>query len=546
MTLTQHTDALDDELCTWPPRPQLFTRANALDQWPVPITPLTQDLVELPQERGLERAFAHVLGVSEPSPPWTWNACFYGYVMFGVTPAAALADNLPGWDRAGVYADYLGVRPDPEAADAAGPPVSPLKVARIGLRFFAALRGYPRRAASETSAARTLLAADRTRDWSVVDDDYLVDRIVDFPDLHVGQREPHAVASVISAALFKQLTATVSGAIGDEATGARLAREMITPLGGVHMREAIEAMADVAAGRMSREAFVDDYGFRGSNEFELAVRPWGEDPATLDRLIAAAGAQRAERDGSTREQARALVQHAAGWRWPLLRRLLGMTETHLRWRENGKVPMALGVAATRLVVREAARRLVRAQRIADPQDVFYLRSTELVAALRGEDVGSLIERIARRRQSRERALTFAIPEIVDAGPTGIAEVSAARWRSLGLIPPPAVDSAAATLTGVGGSRGTATGRARIVTDPADVELDEGDIVVARGTDSAWTPLFLQADAVVVDIGGMMSHACIAAREVGIPCVIDVKSGTTRIQEGQLITVDGDAGTVTLS
>ena len=97
MTLINQTSQMDDELCTWPADPQMFTRANALDQWPLPITPLTQDLVELPQERGLEAAFVSVLGVSKPSPEWTWNGCFFGYVMFGVTPSAALADNLPGW-----------------------------------------------------------------------------------------------------------------------------------------------------------------------------------------------------------------------------------------------------------------------------------------------------------------------------------------------------------------------------------------------------------------------------------------------------------------
>ena len=64
----QMVDRLDDELCTWPAEPQVFTRANALDQWPDPITPLTQDVVELPQERGLEGAFVRVLGVTEPEP----------------------------------------------------------------------------------------------------------------------------------------------------------------------------------------------------------------------------------------------------------------------------------------------------------------------------------------------------------------------------------------------------------------------------------------------------------------------------------------------
>jgi pyruvate,water dikinase len=84
-----------------------------------------------------------------------------------------------------------------------------------------------------------------------------------------------------------------------------------------------------------------------------------------------------------------------------------------------------------------------------------------------------------------------------------------------------------------------------VWDPDEVELAPGDVIVARGTDSAWTVLFYQADAVIVDIGGAMSHSAIAAREIGIPCVLNVKDGTTRIREGQRITVNGTTGMVTL-
>jgi phosphohistidine swiveling domain-containing protein len=543
-TFADLASELDDELCTWPRSRQLFTRANALDQWPLPITPLTQDLVELPQERGLEGAFASVLGVSKPSPEWTWNGCFYGYVMFGVTPAAELAENLPGWNKAGVYADYLGVHPDPAAPPEPDGPLRPAALARIGARFLTAMHNYPRDAQAEIASARAQLDADRQRDWSGVADAYLRERALGFHDLHVRQRVPHAVASVISAALFKQLNQSLIRLAGEE-DGTRLAKEMITPLGGVHMREAIDAMGEVHAGRLSREVFVREYGFRGTNEFELATRTWGDAPETLDRLLEAAGRSTANADSEVQRRARRSAQECAGWRWPLLRRQLAFTESHLRWRENGKVPMALGVASIRYVVREAARRLADRGRIDDVDDAYYLRRAELVAELGGAGSADLAPRIARRRATRQRAMDLPLPEIVDAGMSEITEVSAARWKSLGLIPPATAEHGDSVLIGVGGSHGSVTGRARIVTDPADVEIDEGDIVVARGTDSAWTPLFLQADAVVVDIGGVMSHACIAAREVGIPCVIDVKNGTSRIAEGQMISVDGDSGTVTL-
>jgi phosphohistidine swiveling domain-containing protein len=540
----QLASQLDDELCTWPREPQLFTRANALDQWPDPITPLTQDLVELPQERGLESAFASTLGVTDPSPEWTWNGCFYGYVMYGVTPAAALADKLPGWNRAGVYADYFGVRPDPDAPEDAVRAPNPLALLRVGAKFVVALRTYPHRAQRAITAARAELSHDRDRDWSTESDTYLRCRIEEFGDLHAPQREPHAVASVISAALFKQFSQSVIKLAGPE-EGARLATEAITPLGGVHMSEAIEAMAGVWTGARSREQFVQDYGFRGANEFELASRPWGEDPATLDRLIEAAGRPTTVVAGEVRRQARQRLHALAGPRWHLLRRQLTFAETHMRWRENGKIPMAMGVASIRLAVREAGRRLAARGRLDESCDVFFLRKAELLDELHGRELPDVADHVERRRRTHRLAQQLPLPEIVDASPAGVTRVSEARWRSLGVFPPDSVDEASAVLVGVGGSQGSVTGRARIVANPNGIDIDEGDILVARGTDSAWMPLFLQADAVVVDVGGLMSHACIAAREVGIPCVIDVKHGTARIAEGQLIRVDGNAGTVTL-
>ncbi len=104
----------------------------------------------------------------------------------------------------------------------------------------------------------------------------------------------------------------------------------------------------------------------------------------------------------------------------------------------------------------------------------------------------------------------------------------------------------AVLQGVPGCAGTARGRARVVLDPADpAGMEPGDILVAPLTDPAWTPLFLPAAAVVVNVGALMSHAVIVSRELGIPCVVAVDGATDRIVDGAMIEVDGTAGTVTV-
>ena len=102
------------------------------------------------------------------------------------------------------------------------------------------------------------------------------------------------------------------------------------------------------------------------------------------------------------------------------------------------------------------------------------------------------------------------------------------------------------LEGIPGCPGQATGRARVVLDPSDpTALEPGDVLIAPITDPAWTPLFVPAAAVVVDVGAQLSHAVIVSRELGIPCVVSVTGGTRLIPDGAQVTVDGTAGTVTV-
>jgi pyruvate,water dikinase len=102
------------------------------------------------------------------------------------------------------------------------------------------------------------------------------------------------------------------------------------------------------------------------------------------------------------------------------------------------------------------------------------------------------------------------------------------------------------LTGDAGCSGVARGRARVILDPSDpTALEPGDILIAPNTDPAWTPLFVPAGGVVVDVGALNSHAIIVSRELGVPCVVSVVNATKRIPDGALVEVDGGAGTVTV-
>jgi pyruvate,water dikinase len=560
LSLERYLGRLDDELCTWPTAPALFTRANANDQWPKPITPLTQDLVALPQERGLGIAFADELRVAVDHGPWTWNGTFYGWFTYAVEPAAAMADSLPGYSRAGVYGDYFGVSEDPDAPPPAPGRTSPLALAGIGARFVRALATYPSRSRRYRVEAETRLRADLAGDWTAVGDTVLLERLRAHHDEAVRYRVPHALASVISASLFKSVNAAAAKFAGSEASALVIAA--VSGVGGIHMREATAALGEVGRGTLPRSEFLDRFGYRGFNEFELAAPPWREDPETLDRLVAAARDNAGDRPGArpgdvpgdqpcdnaapVRAAARARLRAMAGRRWPLFSRQLDFVESHLRWRENGKVPMVLATHSIRLVVREAADRLVTRGRLATADDVFYLRLAELLDEFAGHPSADLAGAVERRRRTHELSAGLPLPEMIDAAPGSLGTISEERWRSLGVLPPGAGGGTGDRLVGTPGSPGRVAGRARIVLDPDDVEIDDGDVIVARGTDSAWAVLFYQADGVVVDVGGPMSHSSIAARELGIPCVVNVKGATSTIREGQRIVVDGDTGVVELS
>lgn len=170
-------------------------------------------------------------------------------------------------------------------------------------------------------------------------------------------------------------------------------------------------------------------------------------------------------------------------------------------------------------------------------DLWYLIEEELDDYV--ADPASFRDTIAERRRVHGE-LSRRIPPFYFEGE--IPPISEWELRSDRLEPVVVGE----TITGLAGCAGVARGVARVVLHPGDPRgLEPGDVLVAPLTDPSWTPLFVPADAVVVDVGASMSHAVIVSRELGIPCAISVQDATRRIPDGALIEVDGGAGTVTI-
>jgi phosphohistidine swiveling domain-containing protein len=298
---------------------------------------------------------------------------------------------------------------------------------------------------------------------------------------------------------------------------------------------------DWAAFARRFKAFVKEYGFRGQGEADPSVPTWDEDQTFVISVIKTNSTAsddndpflRARQGERTRTKLEARISRQLS---PAARKefihLAAQAQLYARTRERSKACWVRANRLLRPVLLEMADRCARSRGIASSADFFYLTMPEVSAILAEKGERDYSSAVKSRRKEHARMETLVPPEVFEAPPT-VAEISA---------PGPSGD----LLTGNGVSTGIATGRARVIRSAAaaeETELEPGEVLVAPFTDAAWTPLFIPAAAVVVETGGMLSHAATVAREYGIPAVVAVRGATTLIKNGALLTVDGAAGTV---
>ena len=207
-------------------------------------------------------------------------------------------------------------------------------------------------------------------------------------------------------------------------------------------------------------------------------------------------------------------------------------------REDSIADMGLGHPQIRRMLGELGRRFTAAGAIEGAEDVYWLEAQEadtlgnLVET--GEPVNNYADEVEKRKEKWQAMRRIAPPNTLPQK-TWMAKFYADNSQS------------GDTLKGLGASAGRVTARACVMLGPEDFsKMQPGDVIVAGITTPAWTPLFARASAIVTDIGGPLSHSSIVAREYGIPAVLATGNGTRRIRDGQLITVDGGLGVVSLN
>ena len=305
------------------------------------------------------------------------------------------------------------------------------------------------------------------------------------------------------------------------------------------------------------DAFLDEWGFRCSEELMLTSPSFQEDPAPLIDMIRAyarldAGSpddalreQEASRIATTNRVMRDLSGRRIARFLPLptyaqvLRVLLPSTHAAIRFRERARMKQALLYSRCRRIALAIGDHLTERGMLSDRDDVFFLSVPEIDDLLSGSAMLPDATRatVALRRRAHADAGSLAPPDAFML-PEG------EYFDTTSYVTADSKQAAGDEMRGIPACAGKATGRATVLRDVTEAaRLSRGDILVTRQTDPGWGPVFFLISGLVIERGGMLSHGAIIAREFGIPCVVGVRDATTRIADGTTITVDADAGAV---
>ena len=346
------------------------------------------------------------------------------------------------------------------------------------------------------------------------------------------QSAPHNVTSEMGLALL------------DVADVIRPHPDVVAFLQHVEDENFLDQLPALAGGREARDAiqaFLDKYGMRCVGEIDITKPRWSERPITLVPMILGniknfepgAGERRFEqgRQNAWKKEQELLTRLRALPEGEGMaeeaKRLIDRIRTFAGYREYPKYYMISRYFVYKQALLNEAGRLVQARVLREREDIFYLRLQELHDVVRTNQAD---DQLIRQRKDAFRSYQALTPPRVL---TSDGEAVAGTYRR--------VDVPAGALTGLPVSAGTVEGRARVILDMAEADLEAGDILVTAYTDPSWTPAFVAIKGLVTEVGGLMTHGAVIAREYGLPAVVGVEHATRLIRDGQRIRVHGTDG-----
>ncbi|MEA2669358.1 MAG: rifampicin phosphotransferase [Chloroflexota bacterium] len=348
------------------------------------------------------------------------------------------------------------------------------------------------------------------------------------------QSVPHNVTSEMGLALL------------DVADVIRPHPEVVAFLQHVEDDGFLDELPNLAGGREAGDAirgFLDMYGMRCVGEIDITRPRWSERPSTLVPVILGniknfepgAGKRRFEQgrqEAWTKEQElleRLRTLPEGEQKAEEVKRKIDRVRTFIGYREYPKYGMVSRYFVYKRALLEEAGRLVQTHVLREKEDIFYLTFQELHDVARTNHVDDQL--ISHRKDAFRSYQALTPPRML----TSDGEVVAGAYRR--------DDVPTGSLVGLPVSAGTIEGRARVILDMAEADLEPGDILVTAYTDPSWTPLFVAIAGLVTEVGGLMTHGAVIAREYGLPAVVGVEQATRLIRNGQRIRVHGTEGYV---
>ena len=553
----------------WP----LYTRGNVGEVFPEVVLPLTWDCYGLAAENGWRAAFERMgllmPGDMAPDEPMTILSVFGGYCYINASYVRMLGVRAPGGTVEVIDQQFFGESDAPAYAPRKGDK-NVRSSAKLGKTVFRLLgtTELPQ-LEDDKRMVRDYAASYPGNDAS---DEALIQHMRDLIPLfeHLFSRHIENTFSV----------ALVLGALSDLCVKVGREADLVSLLGGIgdvessapsdgmwklarmaNESDAVGAAFDAGIdGLLDRLASVDggadwlaafdefiaEFGSRGPNEWDIGSDPWELRPALA---LAAIGRIRnapddhnpqaqAERLTGERTEAIARVRGALN---PVDKKMFdkshAATTLWSQARERSKTTIIRAVHSARLAQAELARRVAERGGPAERRHTCFVSLDEFESMLSEPNA---FDDVIAERADTYADLSNRVPPFILNGEVPPVDTWSLRSDTADAL------EAGTTLQGIAGCPGVARGRARVVLDAGDPgALEPGEILIAPITDPSWTPLFLAASGVVVDVGATMSHAVIVSRELGIPCVVSAVGATERIPDGALIELDGNTGEVTV-
>ena len=561
----------------------LYTRSNVGEVFPDPVLPFTRSLALFDgAELGWRDAWVRmgafdldefrdeemdVIGVSG------------GYCYLNASIIRLFGERAPGLSAQAMDEQFFGAQPGiPPYSEQVGD-VRPDLSEKIGGWLVGIMTATDEPSLKADAEATRRLRAERP-DFSTMTDRELVDHTKALYGAHFrhlfSQHIHTTYAATVPVGVLQQLTAAVGrpdlffpliSGLGDVDSAApsqamwdlsRVVRNSAAAtaafdLGLAGLYERLERSSDTSpdceAVLQQFHEVMYEYGSRGPNEWDTAMPTWETHPelalAAIDRMRFAADEQNPSASNgirvAEREAAADTMRTLLAGDDEALQNLelaLRSSVVYLPGRERSKTNAIRFVQETRLPMREFGRRMKEQGYFEAVEDFSLLFASEYDDFMANP---AAFSDVIAQRKAHWRQLSEHDPQFVF---DGLPDFPAAWTPRAGVIYEKL--AVGESIQGMPGCTGVAEGRARVIMSSADpTALEVGDILVAPATDPSWTPLFVAAGGVVVDVGAPLSHAIIVSRELGIPCVTSATGATKRIPEGALLRVDGNTGTVTI-